>query len=307
MTWQTHVQGLSVPELAGLAAVLALVTAGGFYFIWRSLRRARIIEDTPTARVRSAPQGYVELRGRAVADGGFVVTAPLTGKECLWYRYKVERRSGSGKRGRWRTVRSGTSDSPFCFEDDTGRCLVDPEGAEVTCRTRQAWRGDREWPAAGSVESRMGGFLALAGGRYRYIEERLAPGPLYALGHFQTLSSVDTPVNEEVRALLRQWKGDQRALHERFDADRDGRIDAGEWRRARRAAARQVLAERAERAGDPVTHLLSRPEESRYPYLIADRPQEGLVRRYRLYALGALAVFLVALAVLVWVALARAS
>lgn len=44
---------------------LALAAGAAFYFGFRLLRRARLIEDTPSSMIRSAHQGYVELQGWA--------------------------------------------------------------------------------------------------------------------------------------------------------------------------------------------------------------------------------------------------
>ena len=40
---------------------LGAAVIGGGWFAFRFLHVARVIEDTPTSRVRSAAQGYVEL------------------------------------------------------------------------------------------------------------------------------------------------------------------------------------------------------------------------------------------------------
>ena len=102
-----------------LAAVLAVAA---FVAGLTGLRRVRHIEDVPTARVRSAPQGYVELIGRAHAMDGEPIIAPLSQTPCCWYRFRVERADGKD----WRTVDSGVSDGIFLLRDETGECVVDP-------------------------------------------------------------------------------------------------------------------------------------------------------------------------------------
>lgn len=57
---------------------MAVITLRLFYLGFRQLHRARLIEDTPTSRIRSAAQGYAELEGRAVALGD-PLYAPLSG------------------------------------------------------------------------------------------------------------------------------------------------------------------------------------------------------------------------------------
>ncbi|WP_455203621.1 hypothetical protein [Kaarinaea lacus] len=59
---------------------LLLAIGGGvvaFYFAFLYLKRARIIEDTPTSKIRSAAQGYVELQGRAqTMEGAPIIAIP---------------------------------------------------------------------------------------------------------------------------------------------------------------------------------------------------------------------------------------
>ena len=114
--------------VAVLAGFLLRLGLNGFW-------RLRTVVDTPTARVRSAPQGYVELTGLSLPYRGSV-RAALTGLPCLWYRFKIEEKRGTGKSRRWVTVESGEADSPFLLDDGTGRCLVEPNGAELHCRGR---------------------------------------------------------------------------------------------------------------------------------------------------------------------------
>ena len=61
MTITEQIIHLSQGEFWLFFSLAMLLSAAGFYFAFRYLTRARIIEDTPTARVRSAQQGYLEL------------------------------------------------------------------------------------------------------------------------------------------------------------------------------------------------------------------------------------------------------
>ncbi|HEY1992361.1 MAG TPA: hypothetical protein VGH71_07845, partial [Gammaproteobacteria bacterium] len=89
------IQGLSPGEFA-----LSLLAAWGgcllaFFMGWRFQRRLRIIAETPKSLIRSAAQGYVELQGIARLMPGPPIVAPLTGKRCVWWSYRIERRSRS--------------------------------------------------------------------------------------------------------------------------------------------------------------------------------------------------------------------
>ena len=307
--WAARVQSISpkgfliLPLVAVVAAVLA------FSLAWRNWRRARFIEDTPTARIRSAPQGRVELSGRAQALPGPPVVAPLTGRSCLWYRYRIEREHQEGRGGhrRWTTVRSGASDDLFGLDDGTGLCVVDPEGAEVVPGEKDVWYGDHEWPAAGPRPRQSRWWGRFGSGDYRYTEERLVPGPLYAIGWFRTERDGEDAPGQEVAALMRSWKQEPDRMRQRFDRDGDGEIDAAEWGVARAAAEREVLTDRAERSMRPGTHVLGRPPAGDWPFVLSARPEADLTRLFRRRAAGALAAFLAAAAVLLWLIAARTA
>jgi len=280
----------------------AVVALAGFVFAFVFLRRARIIEDTPTSRIRSAAQGYVELAGRGELMEGAPIVAPLTGTPCTWYRYKVEK---TGDRHS-SVVESGSSDELFVLVGETGRCVIDPEGAVVTCRSKQVWY-ERGYPSRRSGRSRhrgglLGG-LASFGGRYRYTEERMHPGePLYAIGMFASVGGGAESFNTdaEVRELLTLWKRNGPALLKHFDANGDGEIDVQEWEAVRRAAYQKVRREQAERSVAPPTHIMTKPRHDNRPYLLSVYPQRELVKRYKWKAAGSLAGFLVFGATAVW-------
>jgi len=285
--------------------VLAAVAAAGGWGFLRGFRWwhwARLIEDTPTSRVRSAAQGYAELVGTGRRMSGAPVIAPLSKLPCTWWSYTVERRTRDTRdRTKWKVVSRRVSDALFYLEDDTGRCIIDPEGAEVLPAASDTWYGDTPLPVAGPPVHR--GFRGF-GSDYRYRESRMNDGdPLYAIGWFRTESNVQPgAVDAEVAALLRQWKRDPAELMRRFDTDGDGTLTLAEWERAREAAHEQVMAERRQVAAEPGIHVLEKPRDGR-PMLLAAGDAEKLARRYRWHAVAGLAAFLLAVTALGWLLL----
>src|SRR4030067_2822595 len=88
----------SDPAVVGIA--VAVLTAGSAFCSWRTWRHVshvRLIEDTPTAKIRSAPQGYVELEGLGKLMDGPPIIARLTGLPCVWDRYTIEEYVATGK------------------------------------------------------------------------------------------------------------------------------------------------------------------------------------------------------------------
>jgi len=298
--WAVWVNGLPADEFISFVAIAAVAAAAAFYFAFRFFRRARIIEDTPTSKIRSAAQGYLELNGHQELMDGVPIIAPLSGSACTWYRCKVEHRetvhTSKGTRTRWRAVRSETSDALFLIKDDTGQCVIDPEGAEVTSDERMVWYGDTAQPTGpprGAGRSRF----SIATGDYRYTEEMMIDGqPLYAIGLFKTVGGAHDvgSIADDVREILAQWKADQADLVDRFDADGDGKIDMDEWEAARKAARAEALKERAQRSAQAGTNLMTKPAARGRPYLLSVIPQTGLAKRYRLYAGGCVVGFLLA-------------
>jgi hypothetical protein len=274
-----------------------------FYLIWRNFHRARMIADTPTAKVRSAPQGYIELEGKARCFPDQPVFAPLTATACVWYRFKIEReKHGSRSGSRWSEIDSGRSDTPFIFFDETGECLVDPRHAEVTPVVKKVWYGSSKWPA---VPERKGLFSELVGTRYRYTEERIEAGDVYLIGWFDTLRSTDTPLKQELAGRLKIWKRDQAELLRRFDNNGDGRIDADEWQQVRRTARNELVQDRAARSAQAATNVVRHSGHDRYPFLISARPQQLLGERYRRHALFALIGSVATAGLLAWMLTVR--
>lgn len=293
-----------LPPLLALAA-----TAGGLIFMALQLRKARLIEDTPTSRIRSAPQGYVELSGfaRDLGERGQPLLAPLTQKPCVWFRYRIERYQRSGKNSRWHTIESGSSEQWFELDDDSGRCCVDPRGADITPTIRESWKDSARLtpnPSGhiapldvilGNISANRfnlgNGFLNLGGGEYRYTEWRIDTGCwLYALGHFETVHAPSTFEREQTqtRALLNQWKQNRDELLSRFDHNGDGEIDLQEWEEARQSAARAAQAQVLKQPPAAAISVLCRPPNRNQPYLIATTDPERLARRHRWQAAGGL-------------------
>ena len=108
----------------GLCAGLYL-----FFNGFRLLARRRLILDTPVSKIRSAAMGMVELSGLAV--GPYTVTAPITGRSCYYYRTVVWEWKRQGRSRQWVKVAGECVHVPFFLDDDTGKVMVDPRGAEL--------------------------------------------------------------------------------------------------------------------------------------------------------------------------------
>lgn len=73
--------------------------------------------------------GMVELSGLAV--GPYTVTAPITERSCYYYRTIVWEWKRQGRSRQWVKLAGECAHVPFFLDDNTGKVMVDPRGAEL--------------------------------------------------------------------------------------------------------------------------------------------------------------------------------
>jgi len=105
--------------------------AGVYLFIhgFQLLQRKRLIMNTPASKIRSAAMGLVEVSG--LATGPYSIVAPITGLPCYYYRTMAWQWKRQGKSSEWVKVADESYHVPFFLDDNTGRALVNPQGAEM--------------------------------------------------------------------------------------------------------------------------------------------------------------------------------
>jgi hypothetical protein len=269
--------GVNLHTRNGWLFILSIMAAISILAWLSALNRLRTIRDTPTSKIASAAQGYVEFVGRGHSFGDPLLSK-LSALPCLWYRYRIERRESENK---WKTMDSGESDDTFILRDESGECVVDPEQAEILTRHRDQWH-DLD---------------------YRYTEWKLIEhDSLYVIGQFRTQggSSLDFNTREELNALLAEWKKDMPDLLKRFDLDNNGTLNMQEWMLARSAARREVARMMREEQEQPDINIISRPRDDQL-FLISNLDQRKLSRRYLLWSWAHLAIFFGALGGIGWV------
>jgi hypothetical protein len=255
------------------------VVAGVAFVAWLlSLRRLLIIGGTPSSKIVSAAQGYVELVGRAQPHPGGALRSRFTLLPCVWYQYTVDQREADGK---WHRTESGRSEDSFLLDDGSGVCLIDPENAEILPRQTD---------------------VMMKGADYRCTESLILPmEQIYVIGEFSTIGgeTVDLNLERDVGELLAEWKRNKPVLLDRFDLDKDGQITEKEWMLARSQARRDVRKTHNEIRAQPGTNMLHQPRDGRL-FLISNVSPDKLRRRYSLWAWMHLAVCIGAVAGTAW-------
>jgi hypothetical protein len=273
----------------GLMAFLSGFAVNAFYRMFHWFQHARVIENIPTAKIRSAAQGYVELSGIAKLMDGPVIVSPLTGRSCVWYSYIIEERIDSSRRdghrnSHWRVVERRRSDALFLLEDETGRCVIDPDDADVYIRHQKTWHKRHVNPPR------------------RYSEQLIRNGdPLYAIGFFKTVADIEQQqTRQQVAHLLKQWKQDPGLLLHRFDHDRNRQLDTDEWEQARKAAENDIKREQGHQTKEEQLNVMMSSDVSDQTYILSSEPEEVLVKQYRWRALKSLGLFFILGSIAVW-------
>ncbi len=121
--------------------------------------------------------------------------------------------------------------------------------------------------------------------------------------HSQSAEADMLTKEEALRELLAQWKKDRDLLLERFDTNRDGKIDEQEWAQVRAAAQAQIDKEYKDALLLPQYHIMNKPENTRQPYIISHLSEHELTRKHRWTAIGSLVGFFASGSFMVWVVL----
>lgn len=141
--------------LYGLGAILVGIagTMLGTRLGLHKIVLKRTIENVPTSPTTGVAYGLAEIKGRVKkAPVSQIWSGPLSGKQCVYYRYLVREKRGSGKNSRWVTITDQTKRTKFYCQDQSGKILIDSTGARcVAASTVSRSSGNRrytEWSIA---------------------------------------------------------------------------------------------------------------------------------------------------------------
>ena len=284
-----EINKLTVTEFYIATGVLSAIVIVVFYQMVKHYKYARLIENVPTAKIRSASQGYVELIGTTKLMDGPPIISPVSGTRCVWFRYTIEEQiteyEGKGRiKSRCKVIKKHSSDDIFLLDDTSDQCVIDPDDANVITKRKNRWYKRDTLPAR------------------RYTEWTILEGDyLYALGDFQTVASVeDTSLKNMMTATLKDWKQDPNDLLHRYDTNRDGQLSQQEWEQARQDACQQAKAKVGAMAHEKPLSILKASTQKDQPFILSTESEANLINHHKsiAYACG-LGFFIVGIC-LVW-------
>lgn len=286
------------PGIWETATGIALVCAGIVLFPYGlvNLKYKRMVENTPTSKVRSMAMGLVEVEGQARRYYDLKATYSRT--RCIYFRCRFYRKKRVYVASRWAFLQTGGSHSeqwrleretasgrlPFYLEDKTGRVLVRPKGAIfIVSRASQQFSGTMG----------MNAELLLRDDRTRIREDLIPEGArVYVLGKARPEKTEDT-VSERIRKELQKLKQDKTRLMA-YDQNENGRVDMDEWETARRDVENRVYAEMLAEGGPTERTVIGKPPYGMLPFIIADSEKAiigKLAIRVWLFTAGGLLLF----------------
>ena len=285
-----YLQGLSPAEFNFQISLLFLALGFLLFKTYQAHRRYRFVSDTATSRIASAAQGYVELKGLGELMPGDQILSPFSQRRCLWYQCIVERKKRHGKNTVWVEESNEISDHLFHLQDETGVCVVMPEGAHIVPSENHVWYGNH-LAARQQAKHRAGRFSRYMGyGRYRFTEKLITiADALYVIGWFQTHQNIPSTrsISSQVESLLAKWKQQPAKYLKPFDLDGNAKIQQQEWKLIRSRAEQEVR----KHYPTSVHHTISKPQQINHPFIISTQPEQQLLKRKRGLMLLYLVIF----------------
>jgi hypothetical protein len=178
--------------------MVALLAGGSLYGVWWARRNTKAIGAQQPVDVSDLSAGYRLAWGRTLGPD---LTAPLTGRPCVWWKVQVwesvrEVRSRVGPDSTqwvWREAVSEEADRPLLFGDGRTVAAVWTWGTTALIPSGWSdWRGQSLPPENQNPEFRQGGVPGQGirtdsqgtfGPRFRYVEQIIEKdAPIFVLG-----------------------------------------------------------------------------------------------------------------------------
>ena len=184
---------LSLKDILTVLLGLVGVILGLYWFLrgFRLLQQKTWIEDTPVIKIGGAAIGMVKIFGTAV--GPYTLISPLAQVDCYYYRAVARQGREAEREDQPEGTATETIFAPFFVEDETGRLMIDPRGAQLDLPAEY-----EEEVSGESMAERTRRFLRRHGlsthGETMVSEYAIKPGdPLLVVGTVQEIGTENGP------------------------------------------------------------------------------------------------------------------
>lgn len=116
------------------------VVLGSLALYWglKSRRRSLKLKSMPLFDPRFPKPGPAKIKGKIAPGPGHPLKAPLSGGECVYYDYMIEKERLNGK---MTTLAEKKACVPFYIETANGKLLVEPEDMDVSFNDTYEYEG----------------------------------------------------------------------------------------------------------------------------------------------------------------------
>ncbi len=263
-------------ETMKAVAFLAIFSGVGIWLFFdgfKKWRRKRLIENIPTSKIRSMAMGLVELQGKA-QQWMYSIKGPLSGRDCVFYKFLVERYERRNKNSSWVKVADGGSlDNLFHLDDGTGKVLINPRQAEFHLDKPDFYYESGAF--GGSIPSNLIDFLEkneikyqswLGNHRMRFREWNICPNnQVFVLGSVAKNENFVFDFKMKLNERLREIKAKPEEMN-LYDTDGDGTVSVYEWEQAVTKIKEEMLEEQ-----------LKQPEQQQETNFVIDKGQEETI------------------------------
>jgi len=113
-----------------ISIILLLIGIFIFGFGFKRMNTRKIIQDTPSSKIRSMAIGLVEISGKAFVDKYLI--SPFSQSKCVYYKILIKEYRHVDKSSNWITIDEKEQRIPFWLKDETGQVTINPTGSEIS-------------------------------------------------------------------------------------------------------------------------------------------------------------------------------